>query len=340
MKPFNTLVSVKSLALLALLTLVNLGMTVSAQQKTPLITARFANPQFDQDAQLYYLDVELNSATSKEILFGLNARFFYDATMLEFVGFDQFGAGYGLLLDEKPVVHRGNEDSGSKMFNISGPATYVAGSVQMRDELFPVYISPDSWTKVMRATFKVPQSQREGNFCPAIVWDIKPQVGVGGFLPGSDGLLVTVAENDPSTKTVSLPSIAKGEYFNWEFTQADALPYGRQVKGECISLGQTVATEDPGTVDAKGYALFQNSPNPFQDKTVIEFIVPVSQDASIKLYDGSGKILDEIKGHYKAGKNSVSLERKPWMEQSGVVLYQLEAEGHKSETLTMTLVQR
>lgn len=340
MKPFITRASMKAMSILVLLCLMGANLAVNAQAKMPLISARFANPQIDQDAKQYFLDVEVNSATSQEVLFGMNIRFFYDASMLEFQGFDQFGPGYGLLLDEKPTIFRGNAESGNQMFDINGTASYVTGSVQMKDELFPLTLTPGVWTKVFRASFNIAQNAREGQFCPTIVWDLRPEINAGGFLPGSDGLLVTVAENNPATKIVSLPSLAKAEYFNWEYTQSEAMPFGRQVKADCISLGETVATDDPDKVDAHGYALLQNSPNPFQDRTTIEFILPVAQDASIKLYDESGKYLDEIKGHFKAGKNAVSIERKTWMEQSGIVVYQLETEGYKTEPMKMTLVQK
>src|SRR6187431_1283262 len=78
-------------------------------QAMPQIQARFSNPVFDMETREYFLDVELNSVLAQENLFGMNLRFFYDATYMEFKGVDQFHQGYGLLGDApKPFVGNGN----------------------------------------------------------------------------------------------------------------------------------------------------------------------------------------------------------------------------------------
>ena len=59
-------------------------------QSLPRIEARFSNPTFDRQARIFYLDVELSSKDSPEKLFGMNLRFFYDASLMNFQKVDQF----------------------------------------------------------------------------------------------------------------------------------------------------------------------------------------------------------------------------------------------------------
>lgn len=312
--------------------------TVVFGQAMPQINARFTNPQFDHETRNYFLDVELNARESREVLFGMNVRFFYDATLLEYQYLDQFKQGYGVLGD-LPKVFKGNDQSGVQMFNLRGAAAYVNGAIQLLDEQTPLEILPAKWVKVFRVCFKVPVIFQDAeSFCPSVFWDLKPGVGAGGFLTGSDGLIITVAENNRSTRKESLPSISQGTYFNWELNPEGGMPYGYPVTEECLNISQTVATEDPDLIDLKGYALFQNKPNPFAQKTIIEFILPKAQEVSLRFYDASGNSLEEIKGYYKAGKNVVNVERKPWMSNTKVIFYRIETEGYTSKMRKMTLV--
>ena len=103
----------RSIGLIAILSL--LGFTpLMKGQSVPQIHVRFANPSFDHQSREYLLDVELSSAAEKEVLFGMNVRFFYDANMLEFKKLDQIKPGYGIL-GEAPKALKGNDQSGSQL---------------------------------------------------------------------------------------------------------------------------------------------------------------------------------------------------------------------------------
>jgi hypothetical protein len=306
-------------------------------QTMPQINARFSNPHFDDNTRMYFLDVELNSKVSKEFLFGMNVRFFYDANMLEFQNFDQFTAGYGTL-GETPRSTVSNGQAGVQMFNLKESTVFVNGAVQLTDENNPLQIVPEKWVKVFRVCFKVPLIYSDKrDFCPSVIWDAKGDMGRGGFLMGDDGLVITVLENDPTTPEVSAPSHVTGTFFNWEQNAVDGMPYGKPIPNNCVTISQTTSTQD-NDVNAKGFALFQNDPNPFNRGTAIQFILPTAQHATFKFYDATGKQLDEINGEYKEGRNILNLDRQPWMVESKVVFYRMETEGFRSNTLKMVLI--
>jgi hypothetical protein len=309
-------------------------------QSLPEIDARFSNPHFDKLSRTYSLDVELNSKLSSEVLFGMNLRFYYDASLLEFENLDQFHQGYDNL-GEAPKVYVGNENSGSQLFGFARSAGFVNGAIQLKDDSFPLEIFPQKWVKVFRVTFKVPRIiLDEEHFCPGVVWDLKPKQGAGGFMAGSDGLIITVVEKNPQTRETTAPTITTGSSFNWIYNYDSSMPYGRTQSEDCISIAELVYTEEQNQVDANGYLLKQNNPNPFDDKTIIEFVLPFSQEATLKFFDVDGKSIEEVKGNYSSGKNQVVIKDKPWMNQSNVVFYRLETKAYTSGIRKMTMIAR
>jgi len=308
-------------------------------QSLPRIEARFTNPQYDRQTRTYYLDVELNSKDSPEILFGMNLRFFYDASLMQFQKVDQFHQGYGILgAQPKPAV--GNNQSGTQLFGFSHGAAYINGALQLRDERFPLQISTNAWVKAFRLSFKVPVTAlNKATFCPSVIWDREANAGAGGFLPGSAGLVITVAETNRATRYVSGPTTTSAVQFNWTYGTPGSLPHGNVVAGDCIPIGDVVYMEEQEKTDLKGYSLFQNQPNPFYESTRIDFILPSAQHGTIYFFDVDGDVKEVIEGDFVSGRNQLVLKQKPWMTETSVIYYKLQTDKYTSKTFTMSLVR-
>lgn len=308
-------------------------------QSLPRIEARFSNPTYDRQARTYYLDVELNSKDAPEMLFGMNLRFFYDASLMQFLKVDQFHQGYGILgAQPKPAV--GNSQSGSQLFGFNHGAAYINGAVQLQDERFPLQIPTNAWVKAFRVSFKVPLTiLNKAAFCPSVIWDIEATPGAGGFLPGSAGLVITVAETNRATRYVSRPTTTSAVQFNWAYATPGSLPHGKVVSGDCIPIGDVVYTEGQEKTDPKGYSLFQNQPNPFYESTRIDFILPAAEHGTIYFFDVDGNVKEVIEGDFVTGRNQVVLKQKPWMSETSVIYYKLQTSKFTSKTFSMTLVR-
>jgi hypothetical protein len=72
------------------------------------------------------------------------------------------------------------------------------------------------------------------------------------------------------------------------------------------------------------YELFQNTPNPFNDKTNIAFYTPVQSSALIKIHDLSGKLLLVKQVKTSVGLNNVQIDQNEFSNHSGVYYYTLE----------------
>ena len=92
---------------------------------------------------------------------------------------------------------------------------------------------------------------------------------------------------------------------------------------------QLIIRDQDSNKDYKGYALYQNVPNPFKDETTLYFSAPESGEAVISIYSLSGNLLKNMRVNANAGLNQwiVSAES---LELSGVLYYRLEMNGFSS----------
>ncbi len=87
---------------------------------------------------------------------------------------------------------------------------------------------------------------------------------------------------------------------------------------EIISIEQA----DVELAGENALVLYQNSPNPFHDKTRIDFDLPVSGKVSLRIHTYTGKVIIDQTGTYNSGKNSIELS-KDELSSAGVLYYTL-----------------
>jgi len=75
------------------------------------------------------------------------------------------------------------------------------------------------------------------------------------------------------------------------------------------------------------FVLRQNVPNPFVDETLIGFVLPEASQATLTIYDVSGRELKVIEGDYQKGYNELSVESSDLA--NGVLYYELSTPSHK-----------
>ena len=207
----------------------------NASMVDPVITVRLSNPQFSCATMNYVVDVEFQSNTSGQELFGMNVRFYYDDVVLEWVNFTNFvaGSGYGVAPPNPPIMGY-SETLGPAYFNFGGGSDYIGGAIQLNNESAPpVIISTSGWTKIFSITFHVDDPNANvNNFCPSIVWDLKANPANGGFL-GGEGVLMTVANPNGG----SLPSSEQVVQYNWVYTgNGNTPPFGQPSQITCSSI--------------------------------------------------------------------------------------------------------
>lgn len=216
-------------AFLCLLIIAVLSGTI-AEAQNPVVTTRFANPEFNCVSGTYTLDVEFQSNTPGRQLADMNVRFFYDDAVLDFVSINGLEGGYQLQGQTEKAP--GTPGSGSKMFGFLGNAVFVNGTVTLANLAAPsIDISTNGWTKLFSVSFTVSAGfTGSDSFCPPIVWDLEADPANGSFLNGSDGLVITLMD-----VPVSVPADEQVVQFNWQYSGTATLPYGAPVQMVCCS---------------------------------------------------------------------------------------------------------
>ena len=90
------------------------------------------------------------------------------------------------------------------------------------------------------------------------------------------------------------------------------------------------------SVEKSGNVLYQNTPNPFKEKTTIRFsLADDAQNASICIFDMTGKMLKNLP--ISSGETSVSLNG--WELGEGMFLYTLIVNGKEIDTKRMIITK-
>ncbi len=75
-----------------------------------------------------------------------------------------------------------------------------------------------------------------------------------------------------------------------------------------------------------GFALYQNTPNPFSNETKISFSLPEDGNVTITVFDVTGKVILKKSGEFVKGYNSVKMSKDDLKNLSGVMYYKVENE--------------
>jgi hypothetical protein len=85
-------------------------------------------------------------------------------------------------------------------------------------------------------------------------------------------------------------------------------------------------------------SLYQNTPNPFTDETIIEFYLPTASRATLRIRDVKGALLYQVENDYPKGKHQVRL-KKEQLQSSGLMYYTLQTNDFTG-TQKMILMNR
>jgi Dockerin type I domain len=81
-------------------------------------------------------------------------------------------------------------------------------------------------------------------------------------------------------------------------------------------------------IDAVGFELYQNEPNPFVYKTSVSFNLPEAEEGTFTVYDVVGRTLFTQTAKYAKGINTVVLEGAA-IDSDGVMFYQYESDNYR-----------
>ncbi|MFN0174692.1 MAG: T9SS type A sorting domain-containing protein [Saprospiraceae bacterium] len=156
---------------------------------------------------------------------------------------------------------------------------------------------------------------------------------------GNFGNAVTVSVDDAQEFTLQFRALKSGKLsemlgVSGSITRAEAYAmtpsFGKPTAGkndpmtsDPISRLGIAFRFDGKTINGLGFELYQNQPNPFVNKTSIGFYLPEAADATLTVFDETGRAVYQQKGQFSKGENSIALDRA-LLNTTGVLYYKLE----------------
>jgi hypothetical protein len=92
---------------------------------------------------------------------------------------------------------------------------------------------------------------------------------------------------------------------------------------------------DGKTIAGLGFELYQNQPNPFVNKTFIGFYLPEAAEATLTVFDETGRVVYQQKAQFAKGENAISLDRA-LLNTTGMLYYKLET---ATDSATKKMIQ-
>ena len=120
-----------------------------------------------------------------------------------------------------------------------------------------------------------------------------------------------------------------------KFSDRPATPEAYNAENEHMQVLFQIEDEEGRPVTGGGYLLYQNIPNPFQDATSIGFSLPKKEEAALRIYDLSGRLVYQHRALFEKGYNEIQIAQSA-LSGNGMYYYQLSTEAF-TETRKMML---
>lgn len=152
--------------------------------------------------------------------------------------------------------------------------------------------------------------------------------GIAVSFSGGTGAITHTASSNVGTRNTTNPyyGLTAGIY---SFTATDATltqALANDMAGNEMAVNLTFST---GKVTGGEFAIYQNQPNPVAKETTIGFNLPNETQAKLTIMSMDGRVVKVIKGQYKAGYNTITLDKFD-LKTSGVFYYRLETAEHSA----------
>jgi hypothetical protein len=219
----------------------------------------------------------------------------------------------------------------------------AAGTLTLKTDDLNLVAGKTYSVKLSATEFNVVGMQGTFNFAKGYV----DQISVAGQLPnmgeGNFGLFdnaVTTSWNGKAaaeTDVLTLTFRAKqNSKLSEVLTVGSNLTYaeGYNAAGESFNVNLQF---NNGKVTGNEFALYQNEPNPFDGTTKIGFSLPESANATLTVYDATGKILSVKEGNYTSGYNAINITKAD-VNANGVLFYRLDS-GNNTATKKMIIIE-
>jgi len=118
-------------------------------------------------------------------------------------------------------------------------------------------------------------------------------------------------------------------------TRAEAYQVNDAMTNDPMTRLSVAFRFDGKTISGVGFELYQNQPNPFVNRTFIGFFLPEASEATLSIFDETGRVVYQQKGQFAKGENTIALDRA-LINTTGMLYYKLET---STDSATKKMIQ-
>lgn len=250
-------------------------------------------------------------------------------------------------LDEDMIAVKVGDVNASHVVGLTGPSEHLdtRGSADLTLAVNDASYSAGDLVEV-------PFLATEGGMTYGYQFTLEYDADALAFV-GADGITAEqIFEVEPGVLAVSVDAATgKDLSSNAAVFTVQFSAYNRGMLSNALRINSTVANAElyDANLEAKtlglqfrsaidDVVLMQNSPNPFADETFLSFSLPSEMDATVSIFDVTGKLIKRYTDTYAAGVNTIIVNAQELGVQ-GVLYYQLETGGFRA-TKKMILLSK
>lgn len=145
------------------------------------------------------------------------------------------------------------------------------------------------------------------------------------------------ANGDANTFTLRFRALKSGSLsqmlgLSSRITRAEA--YAQN--DDLLDVALRFRSDNGTTTSGVGFELYQNQPNPWVHQTQIGFHLPADGQATLTIFDETGRMLHSQTGDFARGYNAFRLEQRLLNSSAGTLRYRVESGSHSA---TRTMIQ-
>jgi hypothetical protein len=191
----------------------------------------------------------------------------------------------------------------------------------------------ETFTVDFRATEKVKGYQFTLYFPNLEVVDVKPgaDMSVGNFGIFNDQHALTTSFDNEQVQgefSVTFRAKATGQLSKMlavssRITKAEAYRNDAMTNNDVMTIALRFNSANGPVIAGQSFELYQNQPNPWMHRTQIGFYLPEASEATLTVYDETGRMLFGQTGDFGKGHNAFTLD-KALMNTTGMLYYKVE----------------
>ena len=164
------------------------------------------------------------------------------------------------------------------------------------------------------------------------------KIAEGRFRLSFDKVSGAAISQEEGLFSIQFEALADGDLSSLQLIDQHIKAEVYDMAAQVYQLDLDVRASGMTSADASKPVLYQNTPNPFMDQTIIGYYVPTEGSVQLRIFDVQGKVVLQKTASHAKGEHQFTISRTEANLQAGIYYYQIET-GEFSETKKMLILE-